>query len=148
MPRRTAGATTGASVVLDNEAVVALRDPGHRKHRRALAVVEGARAVYLAEGEGGDLIVPTSVRAEAGWDRRDHGAAGLNRLRARDHDLDTTAANSAAALRSALGVSVPDAHLGVVMASLPTTHAVVTSDVPDVRRMADHLGTSTRVIRL
>ena len=53
-------------LILDNEAVQALRDPGHRKHRRALAFVEST----LARRRGGlTPVVPTAVRVEAGWDR-------------------------------------------------------------------------------
>ncbi len=140
-------AKAAEAVVLDNEAVQALLDPQHPKHRRALAVVEAAH--LRSRGTGSvSLVVPTGVRAEAGWDRRGPHAAIVNRLRVRDHALDGVAADKAAAVRAELAVSVPDAHLGVVLADLSRPHAVITGDVGDVRRLAEHLGTQTNVIRL
>ena len=56
------------TVVLDNEAVQALADPAHRKHRRVLAVVEAVAARHLRRSGSVRLVVPTSVRVEAGWD--------------------------------------------------------------------------------
>ena len=55
-------------VLLDNEAVQALRDPAHRKHRRVLAEVEFAfkRVVRTLPVS---VAVPAAVRVEAGWDR-------------------------------------------------------------------------------
>lgn len=138
---------TATAVVLDNEAVQALLDPSHPKHRRALAVVEAAQVRSRRTGSL-PLVVPTSVRVEAGWDRRASGAAVLNRLRVRDHALDTAAADRAAQLRADLEVSVPDAHLGIALTDLVGPHAVLTSDVGDVRRLARHMGTPTNVVRL
>ncbi|HEX3829036.1 MAG TPA: hypothetical protein VHV82_17375 [Sporichthyaceae bacterium] len=54
----------------------------------------------------------------------------------------------AAALHTRLGVSVTDAHLGVVLTDLPGPHTVVTSDVRGLKRIAAHLGTPTNVLRL
>ena len=132
------------TLVLDNEAVQALLDPDHPKHQRALAVVEAT----LVRSRRTPLVVPTAVRVEAGWDRRTPHAAPVNRLRVRHQGLDGDATDSAAALRTALRVSVADAHLGVVCAALNGPHAVLTSDVADVRRLAAHLGTPTTAIRL
>jgi hypothetical protein len=55
-------------VVLDNEAVQALRDPAHPRHRHVISHAQvvtsrKSRAVAL------ELVVPTAVRVEAGWDR-------------------------------------------------------------------------------
>lgn|GEM_PF-5705637 len=75
-------------------------------------------------------------------------AAVLNRLRVKDHPLDASAANEAAAIRAALDISVADAHLGAAMSALGAPHVVVTSDVADVRRLAEHLMTQTTVVRL
>ncbi|MGH3940014.1 MAG: hypothetical protein ACRDTG_15560 [Pseudonocardiaceae bacterium] len=92
------------------------------------------------------LIVPTCVRVEAGWNREDPGAAVVNRLRVDDVALDASAANDAAAVRSALGVSVADAHLGVVLGATAGPHAVLTSDAADLRRIAEHLDARPTVV--
>jgi hypothetical protein len=120
-------------VILDNEAVQALMSVGHRKHRRALAHVQvvGTRkrkAVPI------DLMVPTGVRAEAGWDRTAPDAALINLLRIRDAALDSAAANVAAAIVSAHAVSVADAHIGALVRSRGATEAVtvLTSDPADI----------------
>ena len=80
-PRRRlvgmAGRTPPHLVLLDNEAVQALADPRHRKHRTALAVFEVV-AQRKKRGAVVDTAVPTGVRVEAGWDRTGPGAAFLN----------------------------------------------------------------------
>jgi hypothetical protein len=83
-----------------------------------------------------------------GGDRSAHRAAVINRFRLVDHGLDPNSANHAASIRSALGVSVADAHLGHVIATATAPTAVVISDVDDVRRMADHLVVEPTVILL
>ncbi|MGH3687188.1 MAG: hypothetical protein ACRDRU_22125 [Pseudonocardiaceae bacterium] len=134
------------TVVLDNEAVQALADPAHHKHRRVLAVVEVAARRNLRRATAVRLVVPTCVRVEAGWNRRDSGSAVINRLRIDDVALDALAANEAADIRSSLGVSVADAHLGVVLGATAGPHAILTSDVNDLRRIAQHLGTRPTVL--
>lgn len=134
-----------ARLVLDNEAVQALRDPAHRKHRRALAFVE---AMVVRGRAGAAPVVPTAVRVEAAWDRRSTGAATINRLRVTDAVLDRAAADRAAALVSALRVAVADAHLGAVVATTPGPCAVLTSDVDDMRRVVAHLDVPVRVVGL
>jgi hypothetical protein len=134
-----------ARLVLDNEAVQALRDPAHRKHRRALAFVE----VIVSGGRGGAApVVPTAVRVEAAWDRRVAGAAAINRLRVTDAPLDRAGADRAAALVAALRISVADAHIGAVVATMPGSCAVLTSDVDDVGRIVRHLDVPVRVVAL
>lgn len=128
------------TVVLDNEAVQALIDPAGAKHRRVLAVVEAVAARNLRLAGSVRLAVPTAVRVEAGWDRASARAAPINRLRLDDMALDAPAADRAARARSALGISVADAHLGAVLAVTPAPHAVLTSDVADMRRITGHLG--------
>lgn len=134
-----------ASLVLDNEAVQALHDPRHRKHRRALAFVE---AMVARGRRGAAPTVPTAVRVEAGWDRRAVGAAVINRLRVTDAPLDRADADVAASLVAALRISVADAHLGATLAALHAGCAVVTSDVADVRRLAAYLDAPVTVVAL
>jgi hypothetical protein len=137
-----------ATVVLDNEPVQALLDPRHAKHRRALALVEATVARNLRRAGSQRLAVPTSVRVEAGWACGAPRAAAINRLRATDAALDGDAADRAVAIRSALGVSVPNAHLGAVVGAAGEPVAVVTSDVDDIERIAHHLGQPVTVVRL
>ena len=128
------------TVVLDNEAVQALIEPTHRKHRRVLSAVEATAARNLRQAGSVRLVVPTAVRVEAGWDRRAQRSAAINRLRVDDIPLDRFASDAAAAVVRALGVSVADAHLASVLTTAPGPHAVMTSDEADVRRIAAHLG--------
>ncbi len=51
-------------------------------------------------------------------------------------------------IRRALGVSVPDAHVGATLGAETERVAVVTSDTDDVHRIADHLGRDVTVVRL
>jgi hypothetical protein len=134
------------TVVLDNEAVQALANPAHHKHRRVLAVVEAAASRNLRRAGAVRLVVPTCVRVEAGWNRQDHGVAVINRLRIDDVTLDTLAADEAAGIRSSLGVSVVDAHLGAVLGATAGPHAVLTSDTGDLQRIAKHLGARPTVL--
>ena len=124
-------------VVLDNEAVQALRHDGHHKHRQVVAHLAGI-AGRRRRGREVSAVVPTSVRVEAGWDRTQPAAAAMNRLRVTDHMLDASAANIAAAITSSLtGVSVADAHIGAIIRSLAHVEVVVlTSDPGDITRVA------------
>lgn len=123
-------------VVLDNEAVQALADPTHPKHRQVLSHTQVVasrkrRAVAIA------LAVPTAVRVEAGWDRSSPAWAFPNRLRIADVLLDAAHANTAAAIRDRTRVSVADAHVGAVIQASPTEQiTVVTSDPADMRLVA------------
>lgn len=136
------------TVVLDNEAVQALADPAHHKHRRALALVEAVASRNLRRAGSVTLAVPTTVQVEAGWNRRLPAAAALNRLRVDRPVLDGTNADSAASIVSALGVSPADAHLTVTLKTLPGPHTVVTSDQTDVRRGADHVEVEVTIVPL
>jgi hypothetical protein len=123
-------------VVLDREAVQALRDPGHPKHRQVVSQAQVVasrkrRAVAI------QLVVPAAVRVEAGWDRTSPAWAFPNRLRIADRLLDTASANIAAAIRDRTGVSVADSHIGAVIQSAPDDQiTVVTSDPGDMRLVA------------
>jgi hypothetical protein len=123
-------------VILDNEAVQALQDPAHSKHRQ---VVSQAQVVVSRKRHAAaiEMAVPTAVRVEAGWDRTSPAWAFPNQLRIADIPLDTAYANTAAAIHSRTGVSVADAHLGAVIQSAPADQiTVVTSDPGDMRLVA------------
>ena len=125
------------AIVLDNEAVQALVDEDHRKHRQVVAHLAGIVG-RRRRGRGVTAVVPTSVRVEAGWDRTHPAAAALNRFRVADHVLETSTANVAAAIATSLaGVSVADTHLGAAIRSLVHDEVVVlTSDPDDITRVA------------
>lgn len=129
-------------VILDNEAVRALADPAHGKHRRVLShaqVVVGRKrgAVTI------QLVVPTAVRVEAGWDRTSAAWAFPNRLRIADVPLDAAHANAAAEIRERTRVSVADAHIGAVIGLASADQVtVVSSDPGDMRLVAG----DTRVV--
>jgi hypothetical protein len=123
-------------VVLDNEAIQALRDPAHPKHRHVIGHVQilvdrKRRAVEIT------IVAPTAIRVEAGWDRSAPSWALPNRLRITDAPLETQQANAAAAIRNRTGVSVGDAHAGAVIRSAVADRVtVVTSDPADMRLAA------------
>ncbi len=123
-------------VVLDNEAVQALRDPGHPKHRHVVSQAQVVasrkrRAVAI------QVVVPTAVRVEAAWDRTSPAWVFPNRLRIADSPLDTASANTAAGIRNRTGVSVADSHIGAVIQSAPDGPiTIVTSDPGDIRLVA------------
>jgi hypothetical protein len=123
-------------VLLDNEAVCALADPAHPKHRR---VISHAQVVASRKRRAAAITVavPTAVRVEAGWDRSSPAWAFPSQLRITDVLLDTARANTAAAIQDRTGVSVADAHLGAAIWSAPAAQvAVITSDPDDMRRVA------------
>ena len=124
-------------VVLDNEAVQALRHPAHAKHRRVVSlaqvVASGKRRAATVE-----VAVPTAVRVEAGWDRTSPAWVFPNRLRIADVPLAAARASTAAAIRHRTGVSVADTHLGAVIQSTSAGRqiTVVTSGPGDMRLVA------------
>ena len=141
--------TPAATLVLDNEAVQALADVTHRKHRRALAFLEVANQRSGRRRPAIAVVVPVAVRIEAGWDRRAPAAATLNRIsRARDVVLDGSAADRAAELRAASGVSVVDATIAQVAEGLVGPVAILTSDTGDMRRVAGLVEADVRLVRL
>lgn len=121
------------AVVLDNEAVVALRDTTHRKHRTVLAHLQGAVG-RRRRGERVAVVVPCAVRVEAGWDRSRPGSAAINRFPVSDVPLDAAHADAAARIATRDGVSVADAHIGAAVALGEWTDVVVLSSDPDDMR--------------
>lgn len=133
-------------VILDNEAVQALQDPAHPKHRQVVSHAQVVasrkrRAVAI------EMVVPTTVRVEAAWDRTSAAWAFPNRLRIADISLDTSSASAAAAIRSRTGVSVADAHIGAAIQSTPADQiTVITSDPHDMRLVASDRQITTAAI--
>ena len=109
----------------------------HQRHKDVLAhvqvVAQRKRRARLVE-----LVVPTAVRVEAGWDRTAPAAALVDQLRVGDVILDGPAANVAAAIRVRDAVSVADAHIGAAIATVAGHGGVtvITSDPDDVNKAA------------
>jgi predicted nucleic acid-binding protein len=123
-------------VVLDNEACQVLADAAHRKHRQVVSHVQMV-ANRKRRAAAIEVVVPSAVRVEAGWDRTSPAWVFPNRLRIADLPLDTAGASIAAAIRNQSGVSVADAHLGaVIQAAQADQITVVTSDPGDMRLVA------------
>jgi predicted nucleic acid-binding protein len=124
------------TVLLDSEAVQALLDPAHPKHRLVLAHLAG---VVSRRRKGLDVttVVPTAVRVESRWDRSTARAAGINRLRIADRTLDTQSSDVAAAIARRTGTSVADSHIGAVAVTAdPGDVVVLTSDPDDMVRVS------------
>lgn len=135
------------TVVLDDEAVGALSNPGHHKHRPMLAHLAGV-VTRRRRGVATGVVVPTAVRVEAGWDRT-APAAVINRLRIADVILDAPSANVAAHIVADTGVSVADAHIGAVVRLLARAGddvRVLTGDPHEITRSAGPAG--VRVVRI
>lgn len=118
------------AVVLDNEAIQALRDPLHAKHRTVIAHLEGVTQ-RRRQGASVIAVAPTAVRVEAGWDRSTPASAAINRFRVEDRPLDTSAADRAAAIHSRTGKGVADSHIGATVRDLSVDDVVVLSSDPD-----------------
>lgn len=135
-----------AAVVLDNEAVQAVLDPHHPKHRRVVALLTEANRRNLRRAGRVVIVVPTAVRVEAGWDRTDPAGANANRLaRPRDHVLSAAAADRATKLRAAAQVSVVDACVAEAAEAAPRPVVIVTSDTHDMTRLRGLLAGSNQV---
>jgi predicted nucleic acid-binding protein len=133
-------------VLLDNEAVQALRDPAHPKHRRVLNELEFAlkRVVRNLRVR---VVVPAAVRVEAGWDRTAPSWAFVNRFPIADVLLDASHANAAAGIARRTGVSVADAHIGAAIHAADADHVMVlTSDPADMRKVAE--GKPIQIVKL
>lgn len=124
------------AIILDNEAVQALSQPDHAKHRVVVAHLAGA-VVRRRRRAMVHTVVPTAVRVEAGWDRSAGNAVAINRFRVVDAVLYTTTANVGAQIVGSTGASVADAHVGATVRSRPTDDVVVlTSDPDDMVRVS------------
>jgi hypothetical protein len=124
------------TILLDNEAVQALGDPTHRKHRRVLDQLQTA-GIRTVRGSRVAVAVPTTVRVEAGWDRTSSAWAFVNGLPIADIPLGPKHADAAAGIRKRTRVSVADAHLGsAVQGAEAERVTVITSDPADMRKVA------------
>lgn len=134
-------------LVLDNEAAQALSSTRAHDRRRASVVA----AIVAANGR---VAVPTAVRVEAGWRRRDPAAAVANRLVGHDVPLDRPDADRAVQLRRLVPTaSVVDTTVAVaaerVAAEAPCTVVeVLTSDFPDISALAAHVKVHITVVSL
>jgi hypothetical protein len=136
------------TIILDNEAVQALLDARHRKHRAVLAYIEVRNQRHRRRTRL-DVLVPVAVRIEAGWDRTSAAAADINRIAAAvDVDLHRSAANRCVQLRSATNVSVVDATVGQAAESADHPAVILTSDVDDMTRLAATLNGDIRILGL
>lgn len=133
-----------AVAILDSEAVHVLATVGSNKRRKVFAAFD----FDLARRTRTDIaIVPSTVRVEAGWDRRVARWAKVNRLGIVDHHLDPRSTDVAARLRAEHGVSPADAHIGALAAEHGGDRVVViTSDPSDIATVT--AGTGARVITL
>lgn len=130
--------TPPRTVVLDNDALQAMRSTTHPKHARVISHVQVVaqrkrKAIPL------DVVAPTAVRVEAGWDRRAPAAALINHLRIADAPLDTPIADVAAEVAERLHVSVADAHIGALVRAVADHGrvAIITSDPDDIAAVTD-----------
>lgn len=122
-------------VVLDSEAVQAMVEPRHSKHRRVMAHLESAVA-RRSRGDNTTVVVPCAVRVEAGWDRSAPTRSAIKRFRVTDVPLDNRHSNVAAVILVRERVTVADAHVGAAVAEAGWTDAVIlTSDPNDMRRV-------------
>lgn len=120
------------TIILDNEAVQALTVPTHAHHREVIAHLAGAVS-RRRRGVSIDSVVATTVRVEAGWDRSKPGESAINRLRVRDHVLDTATANLTASIPVTTGFGPTDAHVGAIVRSVSSGDVIVlTSDPTDI----------------
>ena len=136
------------TLILDNEPAQALLDPRHPKHRLAMAYLEVPGQRNRRKAGSMSVLVPTTVRVEAGWDRSAGRSAPANRLPITDHALDSSSADRAAQLVNSLGVSPADAHIGAILEAIQGEVCVLTSDVGDLRRIVRHTDRSATVVTI
>jgi hypothetical protein len=134
-------------MVLDNEAVQALLDPTHHKHRAVLAHLEVRNQRQRRRRVSLQVLVPVAVRVEAGWNRTAATAADINRISAAiDVDLQRAGADRAAQLRKTADVSVVDATVGQAAEAAAQPAVILTSDTDDMTRLAATLEGNVRVV--
>ena len=138
-----------ATIILDGEAVQALKDVDHPKHSNALAIIQVVNDRHRRRADSPRIVVPVAVRVEAGWERSHRSSAHINWLtRATDWPLTTERTDHAARIRADAQVSVVDATVGQAAHECPKPVTIVTSDVEDMTRLAGQLRGKVRVAPL
>jgi hypothetical protein len=136
------------TLILDNEPVQALLHPHHPKHRSAMAYLEVSALRNRRKAGALSVVVPTTVRVEAGWDRSASRSATANRLPIADDALGTGSADRAAHLRNTLEISPADAHIGAIVQAAQGEISILTSDVDDLGRILQRTGRPAIVVRI
>jgi predicted nucleic acid-binding protein len=133
-------------LVLDNEAIQALSDHSHSKHRRMLAIIERFQS-HLQRGSQATVTVPTTVRVEASINRQDPATSFVNRIVNNDHSLDSKTADQAANLRQQYPyLSVADAHIAAIAVVDKRDIVIITSDTEDFEECLS--GQNVNIIRI
>ncbi|PZS23568.1 MAG: hypothetical protein DLM60_02175 [Pseudonocardiales bacterium] len=102
----------------------------------------------------GRVVVPTAVRVEAGWRRREAAEAEANRLVSSDVPLDSAGADRAVQLRRLVPTaSVVDATVAVAAERVAADYSctlveVLTSDATDISALAAHVEVRITVMSL
>lgn len=141
-----ARARLAASLVLDNEALQALADLRHPKHRVMLEKIAAVK-YESARGASVRVVTPTAVRVEALVSRQSTGTASLGRFHVQDIALDATRADRCIALAGAASATAVDATVAETAESEARTRrvSVCTSDVEDLARLTAHVANAARV---
>lgn len=138
------GGDAAATVIFDTQAIHLLSNPMAKPaiSRRLIARIEG-NARRKKNGFSIDMIVPTTVRAEAIWDRQNRANASINRYLISDVPMSVQDANKAAEIRASLGprISVTDAHIGAILFATKDSgpHSVLSSDHRDLRDISGYV---------
>lgn len=137
------------TVILDDEAVQALKAVDHPKHASVLAVVQVVSDRRRRRPDAPRIVVPVAVRVEAGWDRSHRSSAHINWLtRAVDWPLTPERADQATRIRADTAVSVVDATVGQAADECEKPVTIVTSDIEDMTRLAGRISGIVRVAPL
>lgn len=137
--------------VLDNEALQAIADVAHAKHRAVMALVQAMSGRNNRSPGSARLLTTTAVRVEALIDRSAPAAARLGAMRVHDVPLDGARADGCVALSSAAGGSAVDATVAQAAADaalLGAKVSIYTSDLKDLQRLAAVAGNEIAVRRV
>jgi len=132
--------------VLDNEALQALADRHHPKHRGMLEKI--AAVTYESRrGVSVRVVTPTAVRVEALVSRQAAGTATLGRFQVQDVPLDGARADRCVTLAAAATATVVDTTVAEAAESQAGTRrvSIYTADVADLTRLVGHVEHAPRV---
>ena len=135
-----------AALVLDNEALKALADRHHAKHRVMLEKIAAAQ-YESRRGAGVRVVTPTAVRIEALVSRQAPENATLGRFNVQDITLDSTRADRCVALAAAATATAVDATVAEAAESEARTRlvSIYACDLADLTRLVGHLDHPPRV---